>query len=65
MDAQDIDIVIVFLGLFVFFAYSIVFSIWGYVQGKKRNIGSITGMLLGVSLGLIGMALIYCARRID
>ena len=65
MDAQDINIVIIFIGLFLFFAHCIVFSIWGYIQGKKRNIGSTLGMLLGVFLGLIGMMIVYGASRIE
>jgi hypothetical protein len=65
MDAQDINIVIIFIGLFLVFARCIVFSIWGYIQGKKRSIGSTTGMLLGVFLGFIGMIIVYCTNPID
>ncbi|OKS89059.1 SHOCT domain-containing protein [Mucilaginibacter polytrichastri] len=42
----------------------LLFALWGYNAGKERNIGSTTGLLLGLFLGFIGVIIVYCSRKI-
>ena len=55
---EIILILIVFGGWFGFAA-------WGYYAGAKRTIGSTAGLLLGLVLGLIGILIVYCTRKIE
>jgi hypothetical protein len=42
----------------------IVFAIRESSEGKKREIGETTGGLLGFFLGLIGLIIVLCSRRL-
>jgi hypothetical protein len=60
LGAPEIIIIgIVILGIYL------LFPIWGYIEGKKRTVGPIVGLLLGAVLGLIGIIIIYCTARVD
>jgi hypothetical protein len=56
---EIIIIAIIILGLYL------LFPIWGYMEGKKRTVGPIVGLLLGAVLGIIGIIIIYCTPRVD
>jgi len=47
--------------IFVWFG----FAAWGYNAGAKRTVGSTGGLLLGLFLGIIGVLIVYCTRRIE
>jgi hypothetical protein len=49
----------------LFFGLIIVCPIWGYRAGAKRSIGAVGGLFLGLFLGLLGILIIYCTRRVD
>lgn len=56
---EIIIIVIIILGIYL------LFPIWGYVEGKKRSVGPIVGLLLGAVLGIIGIIILYLTPKKD
>ena len=55
----EIIIIVIALGIYL------LFPIWGYIEGKKRTMGPIVGLLLGAVLGIIGIIIIYCTPRVN
>lgn len=48
----------------VLLIYSIIFGIWGYNQGARRQIGNTSGFFLGFFLGLLGVIIVLCSEKI-
>ncbi len=59
LGAPEIIILLIILCIYV------LFPIWGYIEGKKRSVGAIGGLLLGAILGVIGIIIIYCTPKVQ
>lgn len=44
---------------------TVIFSIWGYKEGKKREIGATAGFLLGFFISWIGIIIVYISPKND
>lgn len=45
--------------------FYVLFPVWGYIEGKKRAVGPIVGLLLGAVLNIVGIIIIYCTPRVN
>jgi hypothetical protein len=57
--APEIIIILIILCIYI------LFPVWGYIEGKKRSVGPVGGLLLGAILGIIGIIIVYCTPRVD
>jgi Short C-terminal domain len=51
--------------LLFIFGFIFIGPIWGYRAGSKRTIGGGFGLILGLFLGVIGVAIVYCSNKVD
>ena len=55
------ELILIFIALFLI----VIFPVWGYREGAKRSVGATGGLLLGLFLGIIGVIIVFCTKRLD